>query len=97
MIICTDLLTFTLDGLEKYMMQEFLEIPPSQWNIVSLLEDPAHPLLSWVMKAYIDNGHLSRDQQSFSHHPSRVRVVVKDAYRCIRLPEGMVVMLVKKK
>ena len=38
-MICTDLLTFTLDGLEKYMMQEFLEIPLSthkgviKWNI----------------------------------------------------------------
>ena len=35
LMICTDLLTFTLDGLEKCMMQEFLEIPLSTHKGIS--------------------------------------------------------------
>ena len=47
-------------------------------------EDPPHPLLPWVMKPYIDNGHLSHDQRSFSYHLSTARVVVEDAYVCLK-------------
>ena len=104
LMICTDLLTFTLNGLEKYMMQEFLEIPLSTHKGISgtlfpewkkktiaqeevplvVCEDPPHPLLPWVMKPYIDNGHLSHDQRGFSYHLSRARVVVEDAYGCLK-------------
>ena len=45
-----------------------------------VLGDPAYPLLPWVMKPYIDNGHLSRDQRRFNYRLSRARVVVEDAY-----------------
>ena len=43
-----------------------------------VLGDPAY--LPWVMKPYIDNGHLSRDQRRFNYRLSRARVVVEDVY-----------------
>ena len=47
---------------------------------VVILGDPAYPLLPWLMKPYLDNGHLSREQRTFNYRLSRARVVVEDAY-----------------
>ena len=45
-----------------------------------VLGDPAYPLLSWLMKAFPDNGNLSRQQKTFNYRLSRARVVVEHAY-----------------
>ena len=47
---------------------------------IVVLGDPTYPLLPWLMKPYIDNGHLSPEQQTFNYRLSRARVVVEDAY-----------------
>lgn len=47
---------------------------------IVLLGDPAYPLLDWLMKAYPDNGHLTRQQKMFNYRLSRARVVVEHAY-----------------
>ena len=31
-----------------------------------ILGDPPYPLLSWLMKAFPDNGRLSREQKTFT-------------------------------
>ena len=45
-----------------------------------VLGDPAYPLLTWLMKAFSDNGSLSHDQKTFNYRLSRARVVVEHAY-----------------
>ena len=45
-----------------------------------ILGDPAYPLLSWVMKAFPNNGHLSAEQKKFNYRLSKARVVVEHAY-----------------
>ena len=45
-----------------------------------VLGDPAYPLLSWLMKAFPDNGSLSCQQKTFNYRLSRACVVVEHAY-----------------
>ena len=42
--------------------------------------DPAYPLLSWVMKAFPNNGQLTQQQRHFNHRLSSARVVAEHAY-----------------
>ena len=45
-----------------------------------MLGDPAYPLLSWLVKAFPDNGSLSSQQKTFNYRLSKARVVVEHAY-----------------
>ena len=45
-----------------------------------ILGDPAYPLLSWLMKAFPDNGKLSPQQKLFTYRLSHARVIVEHAY-----------------
>ena len=45
-----------------------------------VLGDPAYPLLPWLMKAFQDNGSLTREQKNFNYRLSKARVVVEHAY-----------------
>ena len=63
----------------------------SQKVPLCILGDPAYPLLPWVMKAFPDNGRLTRQQKTFNYRLCRARVIVEHTYgrlkgrwRCLR-------------
>ena len=45
-----------------------------------IIADAAYPLLSWVMKPFLDNGNLSADKSHFNYRLSRARMVVENAF-----------------
>ena len=90
------LLMSTQDGLEVYMMQEYLQIHQqriegSLFNglkksicskdvPVCLLDDSAYPLKSWLLKPFPHNGLLTHSQQCFNYRLSKARIVVESTY-----------------
>ena len=47
---------------------------------IMLLGDPAYPLMSWLMKPYLYNGHLTRERLHINWTLSRTRIVVENAF-----------------
>ncbi|XP_072172560.1 uncharacterized protein [Diadema setosum] len=47
---------------------------------VVIIGDPAYPLKRWLMKAFPNTGHLTRNQQNFNFRLSSARMVVENAF-----------------
>ena len=67
-------------GQESTLFPDWKETINGKEVPLLVLGDPAYPLLSWLMKAFSDNGSLSCQQKAFNYRLSRARVVVEHAY-----------------
>ena len=45
-----------------------------------ILGDPAYPLLSWLMKPYLENAVTTLRERNFNYRQSRARMVVENAF-----------------
>ena len=64
-------------GQSKTLLPDWKEMIAGRNVPLVLLGDPAYPLLQWLMKAFPDNGRLSRQEKHFNYCLSRARVVVE--------------------
>lgn len=67
-------------GQEGALLPQWVEHLEGRDVPLVILGDPAYPLLSWLMKAFPDNGRLTSQQKLFNYRLSRARVVVEHAY-----------------
>ena len=67
-------------GQDKKLLPNWTKRIGSKDVPLVILGDPAYPLLDWLMKAFPDNGHLTREQRTFNYRLSRARVVVEHSY-----------------
>ncbi len=47
---------------------------------LGIIADAAYPLIRWVMKPFLDNGHFSPEKSHFNYRLSRARMVVENAF-----------------
>jgi hypothetical protein len=67
-------------GQSKTLLPDWKERIDEKDVPLVMLGDPAYPLLPWLMKAFPDNGRLSREQRHFNYRLSRARVVIEHSY-----------------
>lgn len=67
-------------GQNKTLFPDWTEKVGGKDVPLVFLGDPAYPLLQWLMKAFPDNGRLSRQEKNFNYRLSRARVVVEHSY-----------------
>ena len=60
-------------GQDGTLFSDWKETICSKEIPLLVLGDPAYPLLSWLMKAFPDNGSLSRQQKTFNYRLSKAR------------------------
>ena len=49
-----------------------------------ILSDPAYPALPWLMKPFPEYAHTTRRQKIYNYCQSRVRMVVENAFGCLK-------------
>ena len=65
---------------DKKLLPNWTEVIAETDVPLVLLEDPAYPLLPWLIIAFLDNGHLSAEQKLFNYRLSKARVIVEHSY-----------------
>ena len=66
------------------MIYDIVSIEGVQVPIV-LLEDPAYPLMTGLMKPFSHNGRLTDSQTRFNYRLSKSRMVVENAFDRLKL------------
>ena len=74
------LLTLRYTELEKL---EFPDRPKRYGNVnvpISIIGDPAYPLMPWVMKAYPEGPGTAQNQRIFNYRLSRARMCIENTF-----------------